>query len=491
MQLFNAQQIHEWDAYTIERDAILSIDLMERAAKACVENLLTLFGREYCFFVFCGKGNNGGDGLAIARLLLEKGYQVATFEMFSEKKGSVDFETNRRRLCEQECAVQVLKDNSGFPDIPENAVVVDALLGSGLNQPLAGLVADLVDFLNHLPNTKVAIDVPTGMLLDDSSKGNIVLKVQHTFTFQRLKFCFLLPENAPFFGKISVLDIGLSEAYNPKDALIFFITDLTFARKIYCPRDEYGNKGTFGHALLVAGNKGKMGAAIMAAIACLRSGTGLLTCHIPESESLLLPIALPEAMSVYRTEPIDFSRYKSIGVGPGLGMDEPQLLKNILDHAGMPLVLDADALNMLAQHPDWLSLVPPNSILSPHPKEFERLFGKLDNDAARIRKAIDVSLQYGFTLILKGHNTLVAHQGKGYFNTTGNSGMATGGSGDTLTGILTGLLAQGYNSRDAAVLGVYLHGLAGDLALEKESEESLLPSDLSAHLGLAFKKVKG
>jgi len=490
MELFNAQQIREWDAYTIANEPIRSVDLMERAAEACYNKLLRGFGTERTFAIFCGKGNKGGDGMAIARLLLEDEYSVQVFELFSEKNGSVDFETNKQRLQDLNCPIQVLQNETDFPDISENAIVVDALFGSGLNKPLQDFAAELVTYLNHLSNIKVAIDVPSGMFLDQSSQGNIVLDAQYTFTFQRLKFCFLLAENAVHFGEISVLDIGLSGKYKPQETPIFSLVDLSFVQKIYKPRNEYGHKGTFGHALLVAGNKGKMGAAILAAIACLRSGAGLLTCHIPASESLVLPIAIPEAMSSFRGENIVFSPYKSIGVGPGLGTDETALLKNILDNAQQPLVLDADALNMIAQNPDWLALVPESSILSPHPKEFERLFGKQPNEAARIQKAIDVSIQYPFTIILKGHNTLVAHQGKGYFNTTGNAGMATGGSGDTLTGLLTSLLAQGYDGRDAALLGVYLHGLAGDLVLEKESEESLLPTDLSACLGRAFKKLK-
>ncbi len=491
MQLFNARQIHEWDAYTIGHGPISSIDLMERAANACVERLLASPYATNLFYIFCGKGNNGGDGLAIARLLLERGCEVHVFELFSEKAGSADFETNKQRLTAENISVHALKISEDFPSVSENAIVVDALFGSGLNKPLEGFVVQLVDFLNHLPNIKIAIDVPSGMFLDRSSIGNTVLYADYTYTFQRLKFCFLLAENAACFGKVSVLDIGLSEYFQPKETAIYEIVNHSFAQKIYKPRNEYGNKGTFGHALLIAGNKGKMGAAVMAAIACLRSGVGLLTCNIPESESLILPIAIPEAMSAFREEETKFPKYKSIGIGPGLGTNEAHLLKNILDNARCPLVLDADALNMLAKNPDWLSLVSPNSILSPHPKEFERLFGKSENDAARIQKAMDVSVQYNFTLILKGHNTLVAHRGKGYFNTTGNAGMATGGGGDTLTGILTSLLAQGYSGRDAAILGVYLHGLAGDLALENESEESLLPSDLTDYLGKAFKILSG
>ncbi|PZP51139.1 MAG: bifunctional ADP-dependent NAD(P)H-hydrate dehydratase/NAD(P)H-hydrate epimerase [Pseudopedobacter saltans] len=489
MQLFNAKQIREWDAFTIAHEPIRSIDLMERAAQACVEEIGKIFREKECFYIFCGKGNNGGDGLAIARLLYQKGREVTVFVVGSEKEGSSDFLTNEDRLKDIPIAVSFFKDRNYFPDIPYNAIVIDAIFGSGLNKPLKGFVAELVTFLNGVSNIKIAIDVPSGMYLDESSKNNIVLKADYTFTFQQLKFCFLLAENAPFLGKLSVLDIGLSKEYQPQESSILEIVDLPFVQKIYKPRNIYGHKGTFGHALLVAGNKGKMGAAVLAALGCLKSGVGLLTCNIPETESLIFPIAIPEAMTVWRNEEIDFEKYKSIGVGPGLGIAETSILKKILDNAKSPLVLDADALNMIALNPEWLSLIPANSILSPHPKEFERLFGKQENEVARIRKALEISKQYDFMIILKGHYTLVANQGKGFFNTTGNAGMATGGSGDTLTGILTSLLAQGYSGLEGAILGVFIHGLAGDLALTTESEESLLPSDISNFLGSAFQKV--
>lgn len=490
MQLFDAEQIREWDAYTITNEPISSIDLMERAANACVDQLLNLFPQKDSFCVFCGKGNNGGDGLAIARILYENGLNVAVFELFSDKAGSADYQANKQRLRQIDIPIQVIKCEDNFPNSLENAIIINALFGSGLNKPLEGLAGILVSYLNTLSNIKISIDVPSGMFLDTSSQGNIVFRADYTFAFQRLKFCLLLAENAPYFGKIFVLNIGLSESFKPKSVSNFEIVNLDFIRKIYRPRNEYGHKGTFGHALLVAGNSGKMGAAILAAIASLRSGVGLLTCNIPKSEHLVLPIAIPEAMTEFRENETDFSKYKSIGVGPGLGLDETKLLKNILDKCSVPMVLDADALNMISQNPEWLSLIPKNSILSPHPKEFERLFGQQENEAARIEKALEISTKYPFVIILKGHHSLIAYRGKGYFNTTGNAGMATGGSGDTLTGILTSLLAQGYTGVDAAILGVYIHGLAGDLALERESEESLLPSDISRYLGVAFKSLR-
>lgn len=489
-QLLNAQQIHEWDAWTIAHEPVSSIDLMERAATACAHKIKSLCSKEQPIYFFCGKGNNGGDGLAIARILYKKGRKLDVFVLDAEKKGTEDFLTNKRRLERLGVKIHILDARKPLPTFANNAIIVDALFGSGINKPLSGYPAELIVALNKISCTKIAIDVPSGMFLDQSSKGNIVFQADHTLTFQRLKFCFCLPENAVNFGKISILDIGLSDQFEVKEPCPFHIIDKNFVKKIYQPRNAYGNKGTFGHALLIAGNKGKMGALILAARSCLRSGVGLLTCHIPSSESQLLPMSIPEAMSTFREEVIDFSKYKAIGIGPGLGTTETLLLKNVLDHSKIPLVVDADALNMIAQHPKWLSLISENSILSPHPKEFERLFGVQDNDALRIQKALEISLQYPLTIILKGHNTLVAHAGKGYFNTTGNAGMATGGSGDTLTGILTSLLAQGYSGKSAAILGVYLHGLAGDLALEKESEESLLPSDITQYLGLAYKTIQ-
>lgn len=490
MKLLNASQINKWDAYTIANEPIASIDLMERAAQECVWSMgygSSHFGKK--IYVFCGRGNNGGDGLAIARLLQAQSADVQVFALSADKKGSLDFEINRQRWEDAGNETVWLQTENDFPLIPTDTIIIDALFGSGLNKPLEGLARELVFFLNAADAVRISIDVPSGMFLDKSSEGSPILKATETYTFQRLNYCFLLPENAAYSGNVSVLDIGLDGYFPEQQDTTFEMVDKRFAASIYKPRNEFAHKGTYGHALLVAGNRGKMGAAVLAAKSCLRTGVGLLTCNIPESEALVLPIAVPEAMTNFREAANELSKYNAIGIGPGLGTDELLLLEKILSDFAGALVLDADALNMMSRHKDLLSKIPPNAILTPHPKEFDRLFGVSDNDDVRIQKAIALSSQYPFTIVLKGHYTLVAQAGKGYFNTTGNAGLATGGSGDTLTGILLSLLAQKYGSRDAAVLGVFLHGLAADLALGQQSMESLLPSDLDLFLGQAFKAL--
>lgn len=262
----------------------------------------------------------------------------------------------------------------------------------------------------------------------------------------------------------------------------------TLINNIFRPRDERSHKGTHGHSLLIAGNAGKTGAAIIAAKACLRSGTGLLTVHLPAEERLAIQACLPEAMLAFRDEEISLEGFSAIGIGPGIGISKEteRLLKGVLEEAECPLVLDADALNLLAAHPRLWKYVPESTILTPHPKEFDRLFGAHENNDARLKSAIRESAARGLIIVLKGHRSVVTDGHRSFVNTTGNAGLAKGGSGDALTGILTALLAQGYPAFKAALLAVYLHGLAADLCLATQSTESMLISDVIDHLGKAF-----
>lgn len=486
MKIFSAQQIRAWDQYTMEHEPISSIDLMERAAEATT-NYLTPFIGSRTVIVFCGLGNNGGDGLAVARLLSQKGFNVSVYVLATKAKGSSDFECNLKRL---NLSINQIVDASDFPKIEISALVVDALFGSGLNRPLAGIAEKLVDFLNTIPNQIVSIDVPSGIFLDQSSNGNSIVKSHLVLTFQSLKYCFLLPENAPYIENVTVLDIGLHADYERITSTDFQMITLSDVQKYYQPRSKFSHKGVYGHCLLVAGNQGKMGAAIIATRACLNTGVGLLSISVPLSESQILPIAVPEAMTIFRENEVVYSKFQAIGFGPGLGTDELPLLKSVLSESNCPLILDADGLNMLSQNPSLLQLLPTRTILTPHPKEFDRLFGLSNNDDERIRKAIAISAQNPWVVILKGHYTLVAYQGKGYFNTTGNAGMATGGSGDMLTGMIAALLSQKYSILQAAILGVYLHGKTADLAFEDGfSYENIIPSVMEQYIGSAFKEL--
>jgi len=492
MKLLSAQQMHQWDAYTIEHEPITSLNLMERAAGRCTDFILERNLTAHPLKIFCGKGNNGGDGLAIARQLIEAGFQPVVYILEFGARGTDDFQANLHRLHQLQAGIYFIQAAEFFPSIEKEDVVIDALFGSGLNRPLLDLSAALVEHINNAQATVVAIDIPSGMYVNTSCKGNAVIKATYTLTFQLTKLCFLLAENAELFGKLQVLDIGLLPGFlQTVDANLQVAYKAAIAASIK-PRSAFAHKGTYGHALLIAGNRGKMGAALLSAKACLRSGAGLVSLCIPENSLNIVQAALPEAMCTLREDDMEWDKYSTIGIGPGLGtrQDAADWVKLLLTMYKKPVVIDADALNILAENKEWIEKIPAGSVITPHPKEFERLFGKHDNEAERIDKAMVLSSQYNFTIVLKGHHTLVATAGKGWFNNTGNAGLAKGGSGDVLTGIITAFLSQGYSGDAAARCGVYLHGLAADLTLQQQSMESMLAGDIIERLGEAFYELQ-
>lgn len=500
MKIFTAKQIREGDAYTIREEPIAGIGLMERAAGRCaawITDNLTIGGP---VSIFCGMGNNGGDGLAITRLLHEQGYDVRAYVVLHGERFSPDCERNRL-LLEHIVGSQLhsIAQEHDFPILPAGSLVVDALFGTGLNRPLEGLAANLISWLNRQDLLRIAVDMPSGMMADASSVGHTVLTATHTLSFEFFKMAFLLPENNPDTGRVHVLPIGIHPDYISDTRTPYQLTDRKMVREIYRPGNQFSHKGNFGHALLVAGSHGKMGAAVLAVRACSRSGAGLVSCHVPTCGYPVMQTAVPEAMcetdpssTHWTVMPRDPGSYAAIGVGPGLDRhpDTAGALKMLLAAVERPMVLDADALNILSSQPELWSQVPPRTLLTPHPREFERLFGKTDNQFGRLDLQRSMSKTHQVYIILKGHYTSISTpEGRCCFNTTGNAGMATGGSGDVLTGILTGLLSRGYDPGDAAILGVYLHGLAGDLAAESLSEEALIAPDLADYLGMAFKSL--
>lgn len=496
MNIYPAAHIKEWDAYTIKYEPIASIDLMERAAQKCVDWIVTHVTPKATFTICCGKGNNGGDGLAIARLLNQKNISVEVYILHSNHPGSKNFETNLRRLQAIHIPVHILESPKNFPDITDDTVVIDALFGSGLNKPLKGLAADLVQHINQSSHYTIAIDVPSGLFMDQSSIGYPVVKATDTLTFQSYKTALLVAENAAYFGKVHLLDIGLHPEYIRKHPSQYQLVDETIIQKIFQPRKAFAHKGTYGHALIITGCYGKMGASVLAVSACLRSGAGLVTAYIPQCGYTILQTTAPEAMTITDAEdkhitewPNNIDRYEAIGIGPGLGMKETTkaVVTKIITRYKKPMVIDADGLNALATEPERLQHLPSHSILTPHPKEFDRLFGTCTNDFERIAIAQQKAKELSVIIVLKGHHTFIAlPDGTAYFNNTGNAGMAKGGSGDVLTGILTSLLAQGYAPADAAVLGVNIHGLAGDLAAQELSKEAMIAGDIIRFLSKAF-----
>lgn len=499
MQLFSAAEIREWDAYTIQQENIPSETLMERAAEACTRWIQSRFPDAIPINIFCGKGNNGGDGLVIARLLDQLGYSVTVYILESGQLGTEDFQLNLSRIHHTGCELFYIQNNTQLPAIPTSALIVDALLGTGLNRPVSGFTEEIIQHINSYNNPIVSIDIPSGMSIENSSVGNTCVRARYTLSFQQTKLPFLLPENSGSTGEVIVLNIGLDESFRNQKSTRLELVEEEWIRLMYKKRENFSHKGTFGHALLLAGSPGMMGAAVMAASACIHSGAGKLTVATDWNERNILQIAVPEAM-VLAENPLpeisspDSARtnYQAVGIGPGWRNSalKAEMLFEILNAVKQPLILDADALNILSENPEWMAKIPPESVLTPHPGEFVRLAGASANNYERLNKVMEMAEKYRVYIMLKGRYSFIATPGgKGYFNPTGNSGMATAGSGDVLTGILTGLLAQGYQSLEVCMLGVFIHGLAGDLAAEQNGPEWLTASEITRYLGKAFQKI--
>lgn len=508
MKIFNTEQIRAWDSYTIENEPIESIELMNRAAQAFTDWFAGIYDDpKRPVIVFAGTGNNGGDGLAVARQLHWMMYEVKVVVCDFGGQRSPDFEA-QLKLLQKDVDVIALTGPDDLKKLNDltnqkNVVYIDALFGSGLNRLLEGAWLQVTGFLNGLPGEIVSIDLPSGLFADKHTPGQAVVKATRTFSFETPKRAFFFPENAERVGEWAYGSIGLHLDYYSKTETPYHYFTKNQAGMLVRPRAKFAHKGTFGHALLIAGSYGKMGAAVLAARACLRSGAGLLTVHTPRCGYLVVQTAVPEAMfsadqrARIWTQVPDTQPFSAIGVGCGIGQSKETAvaLENLLTSLSSPkvgkrgigLVLDADALNLLAQNPGWWRLVPRNAILTPHPKEFERLFGTSANDFERNDLQRHKAQEHGVFIVLKGAHTAVAcPDGACWFNSTGNPGMATGGTGDVLAGLLTGLLAQGYAPRDAALMGVYLHGLAGDLAAEAEGQDALTAGDLTAFIPRAW-----
>ena len=504
MKLFFSDQIAEIDRYTIEHEPILSVNLMERAVKQVFDWFKKHIDTTSIVHVFVGPGNNGGDGLALARMLVLDGWSVSVYLVQESGSLSADARINLDRLrVHPKSKIFDLTDRAvSFPNIESSDVVVDAIFGSGLKRPCTGLALETVKSINLSGAKVVAIDIPTGLMGEDSraaGAGGIVF-ASHTLTFQFPRLSFLMADNARYIGQWVVLDIGLHPAaiaQTPSDFVYLEISDIASRIK---HRPRHCHKGDFGHALLCAGKYGMMGAAVLAAKGCLRAGAGLLTVHVPNCGVQILQMALPEALVsedddlAALSSPPSLLQYNAIGIGPGIGQvgEVDSCLDELLGSVDKKrLVLDADALNIMARHAEWWSRVPQGTIITPHPGEFDRLTKPHSDDYERMQSAMAFAKEHRVVVVLKGaHTLIVLPSGKCYFNSTGNAGLATAGSGDVLTGIILGLLSQGYEPEDAAIVGVYIHGLAADLALDNQSVESLMASDVLNYLGQAYLQIR-
>lgn len=501
MKILSVEQIRALDAWTIEHEPIASLDLMERAAHTFKNWFVERYSeRRRPVVVFCGPGNNGGDGLAVARLLAQDLYEPEVWWCRIGTRTSPDFDANLSRLRRMpQVPVRELHAGDELPVPPAGSIVIDAIFGSGLSRPVQGYWAGLFAHLNRLPVHRVAIDMPSGLFADRHTDG-ATFHAHRTLSFESPKLAFLLPESGLAVGQWEVRSIGLDPHKLAQMETPFHCLTPDRVAAWLRPRRKFDHKGHWGHALLLAGSRGMMGAAVLATRGALRSGVGLVTCRVPACGYEIMQASAPEAMvqtddreDYLVSLPDQLERFTAIGVGPGLGQQPltRSLLEHLLEKARCPLVLDADALNLLATAPHLMDHLPPNTILTPHPGEFRRLFGETSNDFECLARQREIARDKSIYILLKGAHTAIATpEGKVWFNTSGNPGMACGGSGDVLTGIIASLCAQGYSPEQAACLGAWLHGAAGDAArAAHKSNEAMTAGDIAACLGEAFQQL--
>ncbi|PCH98990.1 MAG: bifunctional ADP-dependent NAD(P)H-hydrate dehydratase/NAD(P)H-hydrate epimerase [Bacteroidetes bacterium] len=503
MKILSAKQVKAVDAYTIAEEPIASIDLMERASIACFKWLIERYAKNRPFIIFCGLGNNGGDGLAITRLLSEKGYYVEAHIIEYSENQSKDFQTNLARLKRLKSVSIVYNNEKRMWDgilIPKESVIIDAIFGSGISRPIDGFTREIIDTINHCTVDVVAIDIPSGMFVEgnDSKYFKGMVHANWTLSLQLPKLAFMFSDNTAIVGNWVLIPIGLHEAgITAQKSSYHFITGED-AKSLLRVRNKFDHKGKLGHTLMIAGSKGMMGAAMLATKACLRAGAGLVTALVPSIGYGIMQTAVPESMALADsdkdciTKIPALDKYASIAIGPGIGDDQKteRALKHLIQNTRVPLVLDADAINIISRNKTWISFVPQNSIYTPHPGEFTRLIDWNETGYDLLKAQVDFSKKHGVYVVLKGmHTSISCPDGTCYFNSTGNPGMATGGSGDVLTGVIAGLMSQQYDSRDACILGVYLHGLSGDISAEQRGQESIIASDIIENLGKAFQEI--
>lgn len=493
----SVEQIRRADQYTIDHEPISSINLMERASSIFVNWFIGKYkDKSLPIVVFSGPGNNGGDGLCIARLLNNLKYNLVVY-VFENGAYSKDFleQLNKIRPFMEPVLINAVE----IPTLDEQSIVIDAIFGSGLSREPEGIFKIVIDLINSKSAECVSIDIPSGLFADIPGSETYI-HANHTITFQYPKQSFLLSDSEKAVGNLHIVDIGLNPYWAEKEHFRSHLIEKYDIVHRLKRREEFSHKGTFGHAFLIGGSYGKMGAMVLALRACLRSGVGKVTGYIPDSGNTILQISVPEAMCIsdigakfnLKTPP-EKSSYSGIGIGPGMGMhsDTISMMAKFIQRRDDPIVLDADSLNILAFNKELIKEVPKKSILTPHPGEFKRLVGEWLNDYDKLEMQKEFSSKYGVIVVLKGKYTSISTpDGNIFFNPTGNPGMATAGSGDVLTGIITSFLAQGYSPLDSAILGVYIHGMAGDLASSTFGIDGLIAGDIINELPKVFKDLK-
>ena len=499
MKIFSAAQIKACDAYTIHASGIAPIDLVERAATALAQNIIPRFNVDIPFVVLCGKGNNGADGLALSLILLQNGYAVKIFLLQHRNEISPENKSYLNKILRINAAlVEYVEPETFLTDFPAQVVIIDAILGTGLSHHTDEWMAAFIQHINHFKNYKIAIDIPTGMPADSIlGPEAAIISANETLSFQFYKRSFLHPETAAHCGDIHLLDIGLHPTFIEATHTHYQTIEAHHVASMIKKKAAFSYKNQHGHLLLVGGSKGKSGAIMLSAATALRSGLGLLSCIVPEQSYLPLQTSIPDAMCAssgdHFLEQIEIPEATTaVGIGPGMSTNSATVKAfiNFMESCTTACVFDADAINILAMHPELMNKIPANSILTPHVGECDRLFGKSANSMQRVEHIRMQAMKYKVVIILKGHHTVVATpDGDCFYNMNGNAGMAKAGSGDVLTGLVSGLLAQAYPADQAALLGVYLHGSAGDIAALKNGMQAMIANDLPLNMGLAWQKL--
>ncbi len=500
MKIFSAAQLKKADELTIKNQNISSTELMERAASlVSAEIHKRLQNSDIAIKIFCGVGNNGGDGLVIARQLIEKGYRIKVFVVNYSDNRSNDFLINYDRLKETTNDwPEYIKSEHDFPEIDQNDFVIDAIFGIGLNRPLEGWIAKLIDHINNSKAFILAIDMPSGLFSDRiPKKEESLILANFTISFQTPKLVFFLPQTMDYVGDLQILDIGLDREFLSSEKAKAELISKHEARLLYKPRKSNSHKGNYGHALVVGGSYGKIGSVLLSSKAALRTGAGLVSTFIPKCGYSILQTALPEAMVITdkndeKLTNIDHRMDPSVicfGMGAGKDTETVEAFKKLLQNTHKPMLIDADGLNMIAENKELLKFLPKKSVLTPHPKELQRLIGDWKDDFDKIEKVQDFTQSHDLVLVLKGSHTFIFGDGHMYINNSGNPGMATAGSGDVLSGIIAGLISQQYEPLAAAILGVYLHGLSGDVVAENRSYQALISGDIVENMGAAFQSL--
>jgi ADP-dependent NAD(P)H-hydrate dehydratase / NAD(P)H-hydrate epimerase len=497
-KVLTGKQVKEVDLQTIRRGNITSAELMEQAAKAFVKIFCRRYDDTHPVIVFCGPGNNGGDGLAISRLLLKKHYAVTTWYIHAAEY-SHDFRVNLEKLLKtNKQRVKIIDGTGQLPVIKKNSILIDALFGTGLNKPVTGTAASVIEWMNEQDATRVAVDIPSGLTDALPFPQSPVVQSGVTITFQLPKQALMLEDNRDYINEFEIADIGLDEEAIAAQPCNTFFIESADIKKILKPVKRFDSKWSNGHAMLIAGSYEKTGSALLAATSCMRSGVGLLTVHTPRTAKDIFNIALPEAMiqpdvheNIITSVSID-GRYSAFGIGPGIGTDEltVQAFIGFIHACNKPVVIDADGLNIIAANKDLLSHLPEQCILTPHEKEFDRLTQNHITHYHRIETQRDFSVKYKCIVVLKSAYTTISDtEGNIFFNSTGNGGMAKAGSGDVLTGVVTAFLAKGYTVLDTALCAVYVHGMAGDVAARKPGKIPMKAGDITEHLPKVFKRL--